>query len=72
MTKVPCKDCITFAICNAYVKEMKNNVRPLLTQKHCALLLEYTKGNKYAEGGIIDAIRFEFGLGPADDPYRKD
>ena len=70
MSKVPCKDCITFAICNAYVKEMEN-VRPLMTRRQCALLLEYTEGNKYVEGRIIDNIRFVFGLEPAELHLRR-
>ena len=63
--QVPCKDCITFAICSAYVKEMEGNVRPLLSHKNCSLLNEYANNGEYViEGKVVDEIRIIFGLKP--------
>ncbi|MBR9682605.1 MAG: hypothetical protein GOV02_02930 [Candidatus Aenigmarchaeota archaeon] len=77
MSKIPCKDCITFAICNAMVHSNNRGVAPILSQVHCSIICDYfTKNSKRPKGSkdsganrvrsVVNSIRAEFKLDP---PY---
>ncbi len=67
MSEVPCINCITFAICNAFVKNT-NNVRPLFTRKRCPLLVDFAENypspKSSVDARIINQVRRVYGLNP--------
>ncbi len=73
MSKIPCKDCITFAMCNSIVHSNNRGIAPILSQLHCSLINDYfIKNSKRSKGdqtsgvdrvrNVINSIRVEFKL----------
>ena len=63
MSKVPCKNCIIFAMCNGLIKD---DVTMLAHDKDCSLLLDYLKGadgdNMRYNSMVVNKARKVFGL----------
>lgn len=55
--KVPCKDCVTYAVCNAQVKGLKiatrNTIAILLANK-CSALMKYLNARDTTNGRAYD------------------
>ncbi len=64
MNKVPCEDCVTFAICNSLIGTSKyKDVTNLARNKGCSLLIDYIS-SKFGRKVLVDEARAIFGLPP--------
>ncbi len=64
MNKVPCEDCVTFAICNSLIGTSKyKDVTNLARNKRCSLLMDYID-HKFGRKALVDEARAIFGLPP--------
>ena len=59
---IPCKECISFAICNAKVIRKKNHLSPLCNIYACSLLNLYKIDNKIIWRRKYIAILETFGV----------
>ncbi len=62
--EVPCKNCITFAICNSLIGTPPyQDVTNLAQNKGCSLLIDYISSS-FVRKALVDKARAVFGLPP--------
>ncbi len=69
MDDVPCKDCITFAICNSLIGTSRYyDVTTLAQNKDCSILLDYIdpQCNRGSNRVVLNKARAVFGLSPVN------